>query len=113
MTPTETLETIQHNLGTITNKHTTWRDPDHNIITTLQKLHHTLKEYPTTEPALILHLLQAHFVTLFDNTITNKPKNGDTAGKLSEIQEFILEQYLLTQFAIGNTSQPTNQTTVG
>lgn len=102
MTPAETLETIQHNLTTITNKHTTWRDPDHTIITTLQKLHHTLEEYPTIEPDLILHLLQAHFVTLHDNT-----------GELSEIQEFIIEQYLLTQFAVGNTSQPTNQTTVG
>lgn len=100
MTPAETLETIQHNLGTITNKHTTWRDPDHTIITTLKKLHHTLEEYPTTEPTLILHLLQTHFVTLYDNTMKNKPNTGE----LSEIQEFIIEQYLLTQFAIGNTN---------
>ena len=94
MTPTETLETIRHNLGTITNKHTTWEDPDHTIITTLKKLHHTLEEYPTTEPTLILHLLQTHFVTLYDNT----------TGELSEIQEFIIEQYLLTQFALHNTN---------
>lgn len=110
MTPAETLETIQHNLNTITNKHTSWGDPDHTTLITLQKLHHTLKEYPTTKPTLILHLLQAHFVTLYDNTMKNK---SNTTGKLSEIQEFILEQYLLTQFAVGNTSQPTNQTTVG
>lgn len=110
MTPTETLETIQHNLGTITNKHTHWGDPDHTTITTLKKLHHTLEEYPTEEPTLILHLLQAHFVTLFDNTMKNK---SNTTGELSEIQEFILEQYLLIQFAVGNTSQPTKQTTVG
>lgn len=101
MTPAETLETIQHNLGTITNKHTTWRDPDHTTITTLTKLHHTLEEHPTTAPTLILHLLQAHFVTLYDNTMKNKP---NTTSGLSEIQEFIVEQYLLTQFALHNTN---------
>ena len=103
MTPAETLETIQHNINTFTNKHThtRWGDPDHTIIITLKKLHHTLEEYPTTEPNLILHLLQAHFVTLHDNTMKNKP---NTTGELSEIQEFIIEQYLLSQFAVGNIS---------
>ena len=106
MTPTETLETIQHNLNTFANKHThtRWGDPDHTIIITLEKLHHTLEKYPTEEPILVLHLLQAHFVTLFDNTTKNKTKNGNTTGELSEIQEFITEQYLLTQFAVGNIS---------
>lgn len=103
MTPAETLETIQHNITTITNKHThtRWGDPDHTIIITLEKLHHILEKYSTQEPVLVLHLLQAHFVTLSDNTIKNNP---NTTGELSEIQEFIIEQYLLSQFAVGNIS---------
>lgn len=121
--PTEALAAIRDNLKTITD-HTEWGEPNHNVITTLHKLHQTLDNLQAEEEqqlktavALnaidleafhthILQLLGAHFTTLFDNTcnLATKDQSAKT-GKLTELQNFIAEQALIIQFAIRDTEK--------